>query len=178
MAPPSVRLDQTDKQLIDAFRKLSDTNDLANLLEVPLKTLSFYVYKKHNYREFKLVKRSGGVRSVATPNTSLKIIQRKLAQVLMAVYGVRGPVHGFVRARSVKTNAQRHLGARWLLNFDLKDFFPSIHYGRVAGLFSGKAYSLPAPVAALIARICCYKTVLPVGAPTSPVIANMICGKT
>ena len=177
VAPPSVRLDKTDAELSDAFRKLCDTNDLADLLEVPLKTLSFYVYKKHNYREFKLAKRSGGVRSVATPSTSLKLIQRKLAQVLMAVYGTRGPVHGFVRARSVKTNARRHLGARWLLNFDLKDFFPSIHYGRVAGLFSGKAYDLPAPVAALIARICCHKAELPVGAPTSPVVANMICAK-
>jgi RNA-directed DNA polymerase len=177
VVPPSVRLDKTDTELAEAFRKLSNTSDLADLLEVPLKTLAFFVYKKQNYKEFAITKRGGGIRFVATPDTSLKLIQRKLGQVLMAVYGTRGPVHGFVRNRSVKTNAQRHLGARWLLNFDLKDFFPSIHYGRVAGLFSGKAYALPTHVAALIARICCYKSALPVGAPTSPVVANMICAK-
>ena len=97
MAPPSVRLDRTDAELADAFRKLTDTSDLAELLEVPLKTLSFYVYKKHNYREFALAKRGGGQRYVATPCTPLKLIQRKLAQVLAAVYGTRGPVHGFIK---------------------------------------------------------------------------------
>ncbi len=177
MAPPSVRLEKTETELAQAFRQLSSPQDLADLLEVPFKTLSFYVYKKHNYREFTLTKRGGGFRHISTPSTSLLLIQKKLAQVLAAVYGTRGPVHGFVRKRSIKTNARRHLGARWLLNFDLKDFFPSIHYGRVAGLFAGKAYALPESVASLIARICCYKASLPAGAPTSPIIANMICAK-
>src|SRR4029077_5243970 len=62
-------------------------------------------------------------------------------------------------------------------NFDLEEFFPSIHFGRVKGLFEGKPYQLPEAVAITLAQICCHNKVLPAGAPTSPTVANMICGQ-
>lgn len=86
-------------------------------------------------------------------------------------------MHGFTKDRSILSNARRHQGCAVLLNFDLVDFFPSIHFGRVLGLFMGKPYSLPRPVAITLARICCYQKALPAGAPTSPVVSNMICAK-
>lgn len=36
---------------------------------------------------------------------------------------------------------------------------------------------MPDKVATVLAQICCYENVLPQGAPTSPIIANMICGQ-
>ena len=86
-------------------------------------------------------------------------------------------MHGFVRGRSIVTNASRHLHREIILNFDLEDFFPSIHFGRVKGLFEGKPYLLSPTVALALARICCYQGVLPIGAPTSPIVANMICAQ-
>jgi RNA-directed DNA polymerase len=86
-------------------------------------------------------------------------------------------VHGFARHRSIRTNAKRHIGCKFLLNFDLQDFFPSINFGRVKGLFSSKPYALPEPVSLALAQICCYLRTLPAGAPTSPVVANMICAR-
>jgi RNA-directed DNA polymerase len=82
-----------------------------------------------------------------------------------------------VRDRSIKSNAQRHLGAEWVLNLDLENFFPSIHFGRVRGLFSHKPYNLPEEAAQTLAQICCYNRMLPVGAPTSPIVANMVCAR-
>jgi RNA-directed DNA polymerase len=64
-----------------------------------------------------------------------------------------------------------------MLNFDIKDFFDSIHFGRVYGMFAAKPYGLPKDVAATIARICCHQAKLPTGAPTSPIVANMVCAK-
>jgi RNA-directed DNA polymerase len=159
------------------FLDLKTRDDVASLLEVSSKQLRFYLYKAKSYKTFTLAKRTGGVRVVYSPANALKIIQRKLNQVLHAVYRSRSTVHGFVRHRSIKSNAERHLHAEWLLNFDLADFFPSIHFGRVRGMFSKKPYNLPDEVAQTLAQICCYEKVLPAGAPTSPIVANMICGR-
>jgi RNA-directed DNA polymerase len=60
---------------------------------------------------------------------------------------------------------------------DLKDFFPSITFRRVRGLFEAKPYQLDHSVATVLARICCHKNSLPQGAPTSPIISNMICAR-
>ncbi len=62
-----------------------------------------------------------------------------------------------------------------MLNIDLKDFFPSINFGRVRGVFISKPYSLHADAATVLAQICCHDGELPQGAPTSPIISNMIC---
>jgi RNA-directed DNA polymerase len=163
--------------LRSAFLALLSPSDVADLLEVPFKTLCFYLSKKKNYQQFLIARACGTPRIISAPITPLKIIQRKLAQVLYAVYGSRSVVHGFAKGKSIKSNATRHLGAEWILNFDLQDFFPSIHFGRVLGLFAGKPYNLPREVAVTLARICCHEGSLPIGAPTSPITANLICAK-
>ncbi len=62
-----------------------------------------------------------------------------------------------------------------MLNIDLADFFPSINFGRVRGLFIASPYNLPPDVATTLAQISCHNDELPQGAPTSPIISNMIC---
>ena len=64
-----------------------------------------------------------------------------------------------------------------LFGLDLKDFFPSINFGRVYGMFQARPYQLPQRVATILAQLCCYGNYIPQGAPTSPVISNMICSK-
>lgn len=173
----SVRLGADDTTLRGAFFKLQTFDDLARLLEVSPRDLRFYLFKAKKYRSFRIGKKTGGERVIHTPANSLKIIQRKLNQVLHAVYGSRSPVYGFVRGRSIRSNARRHIGSKFLLNFDLADFFPSIHFGRVQGMFEHHPYSLPTRVAMALAQICCHNRALPIGAPTSPIVANMICAK-
>jgi len=97
---------------------------------------------------------------------------------------------GFTEGRSVVDNAQKHLGMNYVLNLDLKDFFPSIVQPRVWKRLQLKPFNFPVPVASAIAGLCCMKEiredtdgkktehfVLPQGAPTSPIITNMICDK-
>ena len=96
---------------------------------------------------------------------------------MQSVYRPKPSVHGFAPGKNVKTNALQHIGKRWVFNTDLENFFPSINFGRVRGMFMGKPYCLPANVATVLAHICCYKRYLPQGAPTSPVISNMICAQ-
>ena len=98
-------------------------------------------------------------------------------QVLQCVYDTKPSVHGFVIGKNVRSNANAHLRKRWVFNIDLKDFFPSINFGRVRGLFMGKPYCLPQDVSTVLAHLCCFQGSLPQGAPTSPIISNMICAQ-
>jgi hypothetical protein len=61
------------------------------------------------------------------------------------------------------------------LNLDLHDFFGTINFGRVRGvLIKDRNFLLHPTVATLIAQISCYKNALPQGAPTSPIISNIV----
>lgn len=173
----STRLTGNDDQLRQQFESLRSASDVATLLEITPAQLHYYAWHPANYKTFYLRKKSGGKRLVMAPANALKIIQQKLNQALHAVYRGRSPVHGFARGKSIVTNARMHLGHQYLLNIDLQDFFPSINFGRVMGLFEARPYALPRNVAVLLARLCCHNQVLPAGAPTSPVVANMICGQ-
>lgn len=133
--------------------------------------------KGTQYRTFSIPKKKGGTRPIEAPHPSLKKIQRRLLEILTEVYEPRTCVTGFVRDGSIRKNAERHVGKRWVLNVDLEDFFPTIHFGRVRGMFMHEPFNLPDGVATLLAQICCYDQRLPQGAPTSPIISNMLCSK-
>lgn len=133
------------------------------------------------YHTFEIPKKSGGVRHIIAPTGNLMTIQRILAVMLTIGYGSEGPAHGFVMGRSVVTNAENHLHRNYVLNLDLKDFFPSVTASRVAaGL---KRQGISERVAWFITRLCTRtvldddipEEVLPQGAPTSPILSNIAC---
>ncbi len=162
------------------FYDLKTSKCVAKLLEVPIGRLVYHIYKvKTNgrYKTFGIPKKSGGIRQISAPVTALKLIQRKLNQVLQAVYQPKPAVHGFVEGKNIVTNAQAHAGKRHVLNLDLKDFFPSVNFGRVRGMFMATPYGLNPDVATVLAQICCHDNQLPQGAPTSPIVTNMLCAK-
>lgn len=173
----STKLASDDATLSAKFSVLRSFRGVASLLEVSPQVLGFYLHRAANYKVFPIRKRNGGERIISSPISPLKIIQRKLNQVLHAVYKGRSPVHGFVRDKSIVSNAKRHLNRDFVLNFDLADFFPSIHFGRIKGMFEAKPYSLPENVAVVLAQICSHQGHLPAGAPTSPLVANMVCAQ-
>lgn len=91
------------------------------------------------------------------------------------VYEFADCQHGFVKQKSIVTNATAHIEAKHILNIDLKNFFDTINFGRVRGMFLGEPFNFNNEVATILARIVCNDNKLPQGAPTSPAIANMIC---
>ena len=170
------------QELAEKFRNLSGPRDIAALLEVDYQLLVYYLYKTppdHRYRVFEIKKRRSGTatRTISAPNRSLKIIQSKLAQVLSSVYAPKASVQGFCKDRSILTNARKHADQKFVLNLDLLDFFPSINFGRVRGMFMATPYNLNEKVSTVLAQICCFSNELPQGAPTSPIVSNMICAK-
>lgn len=168
---PSVPTSEYARALVG----LSSVTELAQLLDVTPKQLRRYTYGRgRNYRRTEIKKRQGGTRTISQPGDGLKILQSKVAMLLSAAYRHRTCVHGFVPDRSIATNAAAHAGRRWVFNVDLKDFFPSINFGRVRGRLTSRPFSLPEPVATVIAQLCCYENELPQGAPSSPVLSNIV----
>lgn len=173
-----IRLKATDDELKTKFYNLKTLKDIASLLEVDMKTVVYLVYRKDpssTYHTFEKRKRSGGIRVIDAPISSIKILQQKLNYILLRVYQPKPCVHGFLNEKSVLTNSQTHVRKYYILNIDLEDFFPSINFGRVRGMFMAKPYSLPNKAATVLAKICCFDNRLPQGGPTSPIISNMIC---
>jgi len=125
----------------ERFFLLETREDLADLLEVPYWILAYHLYRiapTFQYKTFTIKKKSGGHREISAPTSPIKILQRKLLTVLHSVYRRKPCVNGFVPDRSIVDNALAHRRRRWVLNVDLENFFPSIHFGRVQGLFMGR----------------------------------------
>lgn len=157
---------------------LASREDVAKFFGISLSLLSWILFghgKVGHYRVFEIKKKAGGSREIRAPRRSLREIQKKLSEVLVDAYEPRAAAHGYVSKRNVQTNAANHTGARYVLNVDLEDFFPSIHIGRVRGLFQGAPFECNFAVAKLLAQICCSEGRLPIGSPTSPIISNLIC---
>lgn len=152
---------------------------LAALLNISDKHLCAVLYglrEREQYREFEIEKKGGGCRRILAPPANLARIQTRLLRVLEVSFEPRSCVQGFVRGRSIVSNAQIHCGKRFVLNVDLRDFFPTIHIGRVIGAFRKEPFCLSCSVATVIGQIACDGDgLLPQGAPTSPIIANIVC---
>lgn len=171
---------------INSFDSLLSRNDLADFLEIPRRYLTYILYVKgveNLYKVFDIPKKNGDSREIHAPVDELKSIQRKLGDALWkyqesyqdAFASPRKLSHAFEKHKSIFTNAHIHRNKRFVLNVDIKDFFKSIHFGRVKGYFEKhKEFTLTSEVATIIAQLACYKGYLPQGAPCSPIIANMI----
>lgn len=167
-------------------------SDVAILLGFKPSKLAFVLYSKSapsKYLTFQIPKKSGGTRVIEAPAPALKLAQRRLADLLQNCreeinqkYGRHdggahpdSVVHGFVRRRSIVTNAYRHRRMHFVFNIDLEDFFPSINFGRIRGFFiRDRNFSLKPKVATILAQIACSGNHLPQGSPCSPMIANLV----
>ena len=137
---------------------------LAYLRMSPGELKKIWWYRRRMYQNFAIAKGKGKARIISAPDRRLKFVQRRIAELFDAIYKRRNPVHGFVSDRSVKTNALSHIKSKFVLNFDLENFFPSITESRVRGVLG--ALGVEGRVAAVLARICCNNGHLPQGAPS------------
>ena len=170
-----------------AFNTIKTRSDLADYLNIPPSKITYILFKRgvdSYYTEFEIPKKSGEPRRICAPTGDLKGVQRQLADALWehqkSIYeelGIKPNIsHAFEEGKSIITNAKIHRNKRIVINVDLSDFFDSIHIGRVCGFFEkNKHFNLPHEPAITIAQLACYQGKLPQGAPTSPIITNLVC---
>jgi len=177
---------------------IKDAKDLANKMGVSLKELRFLTYTqklspKTDYVHFKMIKKSGGFRKISAPKPRLKRLQYWILENILNKVAVSEETHGFVSKKSIVTNAIPHIGKAVVINCDLENFFPTLNYARVKGLFKSLGYSAEvATILAILTTEAEQKRVsldgeelflyrgeryLPQGSPASPMISNLICRK-
>jgi retron-type reverse transcriptase len=174
---------------------LSTPTDVANALGIAIPKLRWLAYHAEactvsHYVQFLVPKKSGGERTLSAPHKQLAAAQRWIFDQVLTKLPAHDAAHGFVKGRSIVTNAAPHVGAAVVVNGDLENFFPSITVHRVIGLFRELGYSpAVATIFALLVTECPRRKVtfngklwhvataargLPQGACTSPAISNLI----
>lgn len=160
--------------------------NIARFIKVDLKQLTHLLYKtkvENSYSKFTIPKRDGSERFIYAPNEELKFIQKKLNAKLCSVieeYKTKNNIksnisHGFEKGKGIFTNASVHRKKKYILTVDIKDFFNEFKFVRVKGFFEkSRMFNFSTEEAMLIAQLVCFKGSLPQGAPTSPVVANLI----
>lgn len=159
---------------------------ISNLVQINVEELTYILYiceKDKLYRKFKIPKKNGKSREIHTPERKLKYIQRKLSDQLYKIHldyiskkNISLSIsHGFEKNKSIITNARTHKNKKYLLNVDIKNFFESFNFGRVQGYFyKSKEFNFSKEESTIIAQLVCHNNTLPQGAPTSPIISNLI----
>lgn len=186
----SNRLVENELPLISKHTQLASA---VNLSVPQLKGLCYQrdVATNVPYTHFTINKRNGTPRHIWSPIPRLKFVQRWILDNILNNLVTHGAAHGFVRGKSIITNAAVHSNSALLIKLDVKDFFPSVHWRRVKGVFRHAGY--PEQIATLLALLCTEsprqmvqqngKTyyvalsdrALPQGAPTSPALTNIVC---
>lgn len=162
------------------LQECKSAQDLSEALGTNYKKIAYFYYdvdysKKSYYESFEVPKKNGGVRIIRAPVPRLKNLQKKVSLLLSEMFVPHSCAHGFIKDKSIVTNAKNHTRKKYVFNIDLNDFFANITFPRIYGLLISKPYSLSEGVASVIAHLCTVDGCLPQGAPTSPVLSNMIC---
>lgn len=132
------------------------------------------------YHTFQIPKRSGGFREICAPNEEIKEIQEKILKTFTKKlkFLPHNAAHGFTKKRNCKTALEVHKshGSRWFLKLDIKDFFPNTTNDIIKDAMK-KVY----PFCMMndsrqntMINICTLNGSTPQGAPTSPMITNMV----
>lgn len=115
------------------FCDIQSRNELANYLGIPRSKLTHILYVKKPdsyYTTFEIPKRNGDTRAICAPSGDLKVLQKKLSNILWLYQrniweenGIKPNIsHGFEKEKSIITNARIHRNKRYVLNLDLAMF--------------------------------------------------------
>jgi len=174
---------------------------LANITDIEYRTLRAFVERKgKHYRDFRIKKRSGGFRIISIPCSNLLHVQRWIDKFILKNVDKSNYSFAYESGKKIENCASQHLGCKWLIKIDLRNFFQSLSEIQVYQVFKKHGYS--ELVSMELARLCTkihsiycrkykekhwisdrkkYKFYserrignLPQGAPTSPRLSNAI----
>jgi len=176
--------------------ELKDAKALAKALDLTIPQLRWLTFHREvdsdsHYQYWTIPKRDGGQRLISSPKPTLKKAQRWILRQIAERLPVHGAAHGFLPGRSIFSNAAVHAGARQIIKLDIRNFYPTVTWRRVKGLFRKGGYG--EQVATVLALLCTEAPrelleldgkpyhvasgprALPQGAPTSPALSNTVC---
>ena len=170
----------TYPEKLEQFKSMSTVLDMVQFLSIRVNELDQLVINPPYYT-FDIPKKSGEVRIITAPEEGLKKVQQKILKQLAKIYQKPSSVYGFVAmdeseeyACPIVANAANHVNKRYVLTVDIHHFFESIKTKAVFQLFTNEPFHFPEKIALILTRLTTYKGCLPTGAPTSPMLSNLI----
>ncbi|WP_188467160.1 reverse transcriptase family protein [Bizionia arctica] len=200
--------DDYKKSLIEYSQNLSSKNlpiifdayHLAYSIGIqPYRIINIIKDRDHLYNTYRVRKKTGGHRWIMSPIEELKTIQTWIKINILDKIQTHNSANGFVKEKSIVTNAEKHINKETILNIDLYRFFDTITEKRIYQLFKKLGYTNK--LSYDLSRILCVNppkkywkelkkenklkkkfikmkpSILPQGAPTSPIISNLLCIK-
>tara|TARA_R100000963_G_C4639069_1_gene102805 strand:- start:4 stop:939 length:936 start_codon:yes stop_codon:yes gene_type:complete len=154
---------------------------IAKEYSLPREKLSYICYQApYSYKYYKIQKRDGGYRDIYHPSAELKVIQRWLSAKLFSELPLHDAAMAYRKGISIRSNAEAHSMSNFILRMDFKNFFPSIKRDDLTRFFVDKRclLGITEEEALQLSRVVSIKDgddyYLPIGAPSSPVLANAI----
>lgn len=123
----------------------------------------------HYRRETRLI--GSKRRALCIPSEHLKTVQRAILERWLSTIPPH-PAAFCCSGRGVLDAARRHVGHRYLLHLDIRDFFPSTRPSRVSQAFARAGFNHEA--AAVLTALTTIDGQLPQGAPTSVAVGNLV----
>lgn len=111
-------------------------------------------------------------RQLDIPTTELKGVQRAIHKKILRHVELPTNVHSYVSGKSILTAVRNFCPGRAVLKLDIQDFFPSIGYNRVYGIFNNLGFNEKSSF--ILARLTTKDNLLAQGAPTSPTLSNIL----
>lgn len=168
-------IDEREDVGMSAAGECTDLVSLAKFLGFAPQHI-FYLVENPNrfYVRIEIPKNSNpeAVRELDIPTTELKGVQRAIHKKILSGLSVSPNVHSYVHGRSILTAARILCPGRAVLKVDIRDFFPSISFKRIFGLFRSLGFNETS--AFIFSRLTTLDNRLAQGAPTSPMLSNLI----
>ncbi|MCK9438530.1 MAG: reverse transcriptase family protein [Bacilli bacterium] len=156
-------------------RKLLNINTISELsrqIGLPEEFLLRVSENINNYYEkFEARDKKGKERSFYSANNDLKKIHKSINRLLDSLdYPIN--IQGGITKRSIVTNASMHVGKKYVANYDIKNFFPSVNYRIVYKAF--RRQKCAPDVSRILTMLTTADGCLPQGFATSPKISGLV----
>lgn len=136
---------------------LQNLQDLAGVTGFTCEEIQWLCYHRQaatidHYNRFKIPKRKGGTRTIASPKPKMREAQQWVLENILNKIEIHDAALAFREGKSIVDNAELHKEKSVVVRIDLKDFFPSIKFHRVKGVFKSFGYNYG--MATVLALLC------------------------
>jgi RNA-directed DNA polymerase len=130
------------------------------------------------YVTYTIPKKNGGKRVIHHPAKEIKTLQRVIYEDILDKLPVHKCAYAYKKGTNLLDHAHKHVGSKYLLRMDFKNFFESISIEDITTFIDRNSHLLEQweeGDTEFLTKIVCFHSSLTIGSVTSPCLSNNIC---